>query len=361
MLQKSRRTKVRETNAEQKMRKLLFVILLFCLCVGVSGWRLQRAKASGASITVDTKSHTVAEGDTVYVVITVSSSDAIGGFEGYFSYDNRVLQFVTGGSVVHGNDDEFQVSDMERDSSATKIKYSIKFRARKKGQTTIALKQPYNVVAADGDAKMSVSYNALDVVVKEPETLQESNPATATPSPKKSAKPKKSTEKQERGKVSSSPSPLPSPSATKISKEDSAHNKVGMGASVEIMELEDESMIPAGFTETEIELDDKKVTAYTLNGEEKPKTVLLYGKIAEKNEEEESQPVFYLYDRESKTLIPYESVRSLYRSMNAKDLVGDSSQRTIQSLKYVIGIMGVFCALMLILAIIFRIRYSSKD
>lgn len=203
MLQKSRKTKL---VTGQKMCRILFGILLFCVFCISQGKPVQKAEAAGATISVTSKNRSAMEGDTVYVVITVSSSENIKGFEGYFSYDNSVLQFVTGGSVVHGNDDEFQISDMDRSESAAKIKYSVKFRARKKGQTTISLQQPYNVIADDGSStKMSVSYSELEVVVSSLEETEKKEAAKkksaqAVPSPGKASEQKKKQPKRSRRK-----------------------------------------------------------------------------------------------------------------------------------------------------------------
>lgn len=367
MLQKSRKTRESKKSAVRKMRKLLLGVLLFCAFYGVNTFGAQKAKAAGATITISTKSNKVTKGDTVYVLVTVSSTDEIKGFEGYFSYDNRVLQFVTGGSVVHGNDDEFQISDMERTSSATKIKYSVKFRARKKGYTTIALKQPYNVIANDdSETKMSVSYNSLDISVakKGGDTKKKDNALpTASPVPENVKDKKEISQKQEKAELSESSE---KPKDAKKSKSPKAEGKgeitkVGTNLTIELKNLEDESLIPAGFTKSEIEVNEKKVTAYVLSGDSKNGLVLLYGKEKEKDEQEEQKATFYLYDSDNQSLMLYDSVKNLYRGMNAKDLADDALQRTIQSYKYVIAIMGVFCALMLLLAIAFRIRYSYKD
>ena len=63
-------------------------------------------------VKITTKQQVVSKGDTVYVMVTVTSTTAMSGFEGFFTYDNTVLQFQTGGSVVYGNDDAFQISDI---------------------------------------------------------------------------------------------------------------------------------------------------------------------------------------------------------------------------------------------------------
>lgn len=126
----------------------------------------ENAQASSASVSVDSESTSVVKGDVVYVVITVSSSDEIGGFKGYFSYDNSVLKYVTGGNVISGNDNEFLISDTDREKGAYKIKYSVKFIARASGSTSIGLKQPYSVYSYTDSSEMSVSYSALNILVK---------------------------------------------------------------------------------------------------------------------------------------------------------------------------------------------------
>jgi preprotein translocase subunit SecG len=89
----------------------------------------------------------------------------MGGFEGYFSYDQSVLQYVTGGSVASGNDDEIHIRDTEREETSTRIKYAIKFRARKAGTCRISLKKPYTVYGTEDDEKMSVGAAGLTLEI----------------------------------------------------------------------------------------------------------------------------------------------------------------------------------------------------
>lgn len=181
-----------------------FGILLFFLC-GFSIFAVSRnVEAGSASISIDTKNKKVEVGDTVYVIITVRSSQAIKGFEGYFAYDNRYLRFESGGSVVHGNDDAFRILDVERASSATKIKYSVKFTARKEGGASISLREPYNVLADDGNnSKMSVAYSELNMAIVK-------KGSQATQKPKSTEKPP-SGEKNSPGKGKKKEAPKESP------------------------------------------------------------------------------------------------------------------------------------------------------
>ena len=164
-----------------------YIILLLLICV--CGWE-SHASADCADIKITTKQQVVSKEDTVYVMVTVTSTTAMSGFEGFFTYDNTVLQFQTGGSVVYGNDDAFQISDIDRSSTATKLKYSIKFKARKAGDTEIALTGPYHVFGESTSTKLSASYNSLVLVVKDREKATAKEPSVAK-KPVQSARPKK--------------------------------------------------------------------------------------------------------------------------------------------------------------------------
>lgn len=147
-----------------KRQALYIIILLFLMAAFLINGR--NVQASSASVTVTTDNSNITEGDTVYVIITITSKDEIGGFKGYFSYDNSVLKYVTGGSVTSGNDDEFLVTDTDRESGTNRLKYAVKFTARAGGNTTIMLKRPYAVYSSGDDKKeMSVSYSPLNIVV----------------------------------------------------------------------------------------------------------------------------------------------------------------------------------------------------
>lgn len=177
---------------------LLFVLALAVCFLGnsLSG---KKAMAAGATVSISTKNTTVVKGDTVYVVIRVSSDEAIKGFEGYFTYDSRVLQFITGGNITSGNDDAFKIDDTDRSSSSTEITYSVKFKARKAGSSTISLRKPYQIYSDDeNSSKMSVSYNSLNILVRKkamttPEkTAQPSGEEPESPEVKTSAVPESS-------------------------------------------------------------------------------------------------------------------------------------------------------------------------
>lgn len=451
-MRESRVSKMKEwTKYIGKSSLILFgTLLLLCFLPGgdITG---SRAEAAGANITIQTKNNTVTEGDTFYVLITVESTDAIDSFDAYFSYNNRNLRFETGGSVTHGNDDRFRIEDTDRDEGATKIKYSVKFHARKKGACTITLKKPYKIMSED--SLMSVSYNALHIVIKgrgetEPAKKPKKTPAPATEAPEE---PEVNETMEPPEETAPLPTPSPTPStATKPDKPGSDRLRklkvAGMAlvpeyspqinkysgvivtdkkeltityepqdsqATVQIRgnknlkegrnvirvvvtsrtgvkntyritatlqksgeaeaalqsqsvtikgkkgnftltgitrlklkEPGEDAEIPEGFVATETMIDGKSVPAYTLEGNEESSFVLVYGKGEEEG--------FYLYDLDENLLLPYEKVKSWYRyGTGSENLAGVLAYETkIQSLYYVIAIMGVFCVLILILAIL---------
>lgn len=432
----------------------LFLLMAVCaLCTE------RKASAAGASVSVSTRNNRVVSGDTVYVIITVKSSEPISGFEGYFSYDSRVLQYETGGSVISGNDDEFSVSDVNRSTGVTSIKYSVKFRARKAGSTTIALKKPYSVYRAEDSAKMSVSYNSLNVVVTREQGASPAAKATAQPTavPPSAAqqKPGEILPPQQSPSVSGAPVPTKTPatvrgsaqlkmlqvggvaltpefrpniyrysglaatydtklditctpvdSAAKITIRGNKNLQIGKNvikvrvigtsgivknyrltikisepepspspskdgvrvtvsgdtvtlygtSSVQVLEVEKEEDIPEGFGRTELEIDGQIVTAYALESETEHNYVLIYGRSGEEQE-------FYLYDRKQNTLMPYEKVKAWYRSGAGGVVVESESKAEITALrlKYIVGILLVFCALLVLAVISVYMKLKGID
>lgn len=466
----SRKTKRQKTAIRKRTSRGFLFFLLFCTVL-LTGLSAKKAQAASASITIDTSKKQVVKGDTVYVVITVSSSDSIKSFTGYFSYDNRYLQFVNGGSVVHGNDDKFLVDDINRTSSATKLKYSIKFKARKKGSTTIALQKPYKVCADDSSSgEMSVSYNALNIaVLSKKEAVassqpQQSNTATALPNasnrPQTEASGKPETS-PDRADAKNEPDPSKDPKASaapevtrgpddiagssrlrklsiadaqiapefqpsirkysgfvttnqdtldisyeaedskasvtvkgnknlkegkhtikivvtsvnhkktvyrfqlNVTKQDQAKDGANSiqitqtngktylsgGLQIELLELEDESLLPDDFSKTTIEIAGNEITAYALDGSTDYNYVLLYGKSDAEG--------FFLYDKQEEALYPYEKVKQWYRSQS-EDSQDSTQTQTIRSYQYIIAIMAVLCVLMLVITIAFGLHRNYQ-
>lgn len=138
---------------------IAFVVFAGFIC------RENTAQAAMAQISLQKSADEIVKSDIFYVVITVAADEEITGFDGYFSYDQDIMQYITGGSVSSGNDDEIHVKDLDRETGTKKIKYSLQFRARKAGSCTVALKKCRKIQTADGSAKMSIGSASLGIQV----------------------------------------------------------------------------------------------------------------------------------------------------------------------------------------------------
>lgn len=145
-----------------RIRKWLVLTMLF-----LAGWLWNGNYVQGAmaQISIQKSSDVIVKGDIFYIVVTVASDEEMTGFEGYFSYDQDIMKYITGGSVASGNDNEIHIKDLDREQGTKKIKYSLQFRARKKGDSNVGLKRGYHISTADGDTKFSVGTASVNVQV----------------------------------------------------------------------------------------------------------------------------------------------------------------------------------------------------
>lgn len=279
-----------------KRKVIIWSILLFSFCFILVAGDKKSAKASSAMISITTQNPKVQVGDAVYILITIRSTDSVQGVEGYFTYDNRYLCFEKGGGFVHGNDDAFRILDVERGIGATKVKYSVKFTARKAGSSTIQLKKPYAVIAADDTgSKMSVSYTPLNLLVEE---------KTQVESPKE----KLQTENSEKKQQAESPEEKPQAENTKEKSKEKTQTASETKQSKSGEKETDTSKEEEGKTEKDgVSMEDAKEDT-----------------VQETNDAE---------------------VQEL-----------ENAKRKVKSYQYMLGIMATFCGLMVLLVIAFWMR-----
>lgn len=145
-----------------RIRKWLVLTMLF-----LAGWLWNGNYVQGAmaQISIQKSSDVIVKGDIFYIVVTVASDEEMTGFEGYFSYDQDIMKYITGGSVASGNDNEIHIKDLDWEQGTKKIKYSLQFRARKKGDSNVGLKRGYHITTDDEDTKFSVGTASVNVQV----------------------------------------------------------------------------------------------------------------------------------------------------------------------------------------------------
>lgn len=355
-----------------KRKVIIWSILLFSFCFILVAGDKKSAKASSAMISITTQNPKVQVGEEVYVIITIRSTDSIQGVEGYFSYDNRYLRYEKGGGFVHGNDDAFRVLDVERGIGATKVKYSVKFTARKAGSSTIQLKKPYAVIAADDTgSKMSVSYTPLNLLVEEKSQTENSEKKQQAESPEEKSQ-AENTEEKSKEKTQTASDETQSKSQKKktdISKEEEGQTekdsssigdakisavvsggRICLQSSQEVVAVAagEDTVIPEGFEPAQVEIGGQSVLAYALKANPDSGYVLIYGK---------DQKIFYLYDKMDNALYPYDKVKSWYQGLNDAELQElENAERKVKSYQYMLGIMATFCGLMVLLVVAFWMR-----
>ncbi|HBA98069.1 MAG TPA: hypothetical protein DCZ23_08170 [Lachnospiraceae bacterium] len=340
---------------------IIILIMFLPICLADS----QRAQAASASVTVTAKSNSVVKGDAVYVIITVDSSDEIGGFKGYFSYDNSVLRYVTGGSVASGNDDEFLVSDTDRETGTHKIKYVVKFIARAAGSTSIELKSPYAVYSyGDSPSEMSISHIPLNIVVKKkPETQAAGPEATQEPvmtaEPEATQEPERTTPPERTAEPAQTKKPSVSGNWTGGLKASVKNGQVVLSTKEKytVTELPDDVPVPDGFGKTAMKLGDKVITVYALESSTEHTFVLIYCKKGN------ADPEFYLYDKEELSIMPYAKVQSWYRSSSGNSVVMEDtdSSMEVQKFKYILAITIIICLLLVIIIISVYMHFKGMN
>lgn len=342
---------------------ICFISIVGCMCM------VKDASAASATINITTENKKVAKGDTLYVIITVSSSDLIGGFKGTFSYDSSVLKYVTGGSVMSGNDSEFYLTDTNRENGVNRIKYSIKFIARQKGAVSISLKKPYSIYKADDSSDMSVSYNPLNImVVGKDEIEKETSETKVNDNKNTSEKNKKEDSKKEDSKKEDSKKEdkKDDENAKSSDKEQESGEAINSDTDIAatynnngivitssenytVIETDGSVDAPVEFVKTKISIDGHVVTAYAPDGNSESDYVLIYCRRG--NE----PPEFYMYDSLQNQFLPYEKVKGWYNEMLSEDNVQAdlSSDDSAGIVKFVI-----ICAVILILVLVVFIIYK---
>lgn len=355
---------------------LTFVLMFFW------GMKSYNASAASAEVSIQSSEKQIVKGDIVYVIITVSSSDTMSGFEGYFSYDSRVLQYITGGNVTNGNDDKFQISDTGRESGVSTLRYSVKFVARKTGTTAIELRQPCAVYSAEDSSKMSVSSDTLNLMVTktekkandakvkvtpktEDEQPDDTNIPADTPEPESptlapevtdTAKPEKKNKNNRKNNIKDDIESKKTSQSVTATYQNSV-TTIHFYDEYTVTDVEDKKDIPAGFGKTEIVLSGHVITAYATESDIDHTYVLIYCKRGR------NEPQFYLYDTENDSFMPYDKVKSWYKGAVGNAVVGSDSiyETKIKTMKYVVAIMVIICLLMLIGMLTIYLHYRENN
>lgn len=379
---------------------LCAIILSICLQSTIT------VAAASATMTFSTESKSVSVGDTFYVVIILDSSNTIGGFEGYISYDSNVAEFVEGGSFVNGGEGLLRVSDLDSVNVSSTKKYSLEFKAKKTGECVFNTSDIPAVYDENGD-NLSVSSNTLTVNVTKSESLSKNNKlkklltspgelnqeytndinayktkipydnemlfisaqtedesatvtvegneglkvgtnfvhviVTAASGDKRDIQIEVEREKKDAEEEKETAEIVDGIIAK---TDDENHTLLVTNHSYQVAKLPDDSLIPDGYETSEIKIDGQEIPAYITSNDMENQFVLLYLT----NDKKETN--FYQYDRIEKTVQRYQSDRKHID----KEQSGEDT-----SLPYVVIILAMALLIVILsISLIYTIQKNKK-
>lgn len=151
-------------NTKKLIKTFMAVCVIAAAIVGMTS--TSKAFASSASLAFTCDSASVHVGDVIEVTLTITADVAPGDFEGYISYDDNKLQYVTGPDSMTGGEGILKIRDEELGSTSNVRKYSMYFKAVKLGSCTIAMRGTPEVYEADAGYLMSVSASDLTIEIQ---------------------------------------------------------------------------------------------------------------------------------------------------------------------------------------------------
>lgn len=125
-------------------------------------------KANSATIDISSSKTQIETGEEISVDIVIKANKAIGGFEANLVYDDRILEYRSGSSIITGSSGYLKMSEMGMSSGTDTITYNMKFRALKTGTTNLEFQGKVMVYGLDDGMEMPVTSKALNISVIAP-------------------------------------------------------------------------------------------------------------------------------------------------------------------------------------------------
>lgn len=152
----------------KKMIKLLLVCFIFLLSGNIVNTRISHAASAQIEISADKREVTV--GEEVQVSITIDSATLFGDFEANLTYDDDILQYKGGPSIITGSSGFLKIADINVYEGDTNRKYVLTFEALKVGNSDISFSGRAMVYDYEDEMEMSVSSNIYTISVKAAKT-----------------------------------------------------------------------------------------------------------------------------------------------------------------------------------------------
>lgn len=163
----------------KRMSKILSFVIAVAVCLSILPFNT--LAAGSASIAFSKQNPTV--GDTVTVTVTVSATDMYGvNVSG--SYNEEVLTYISGASS--GGAGLFQIADSENFNGESSKSFTLTFKAKKAGTSSISIKGQVasGIPPADVDVSSSANFSVKDVTLSNNANLSSLRTSAGSLSPR---------------------------------------------------------------------------------------------------------------------------------------------------------------------------------
>lgn len=137
-----------------------------CLCLMLGLVPAGKIRAASANLSFFAEEDTVEAGREFTLTLEISADVTIGDFEGYFTYDDDLVEYTYGPSCITGGDGYLKISDMNASPSTGLRSYIMTFTAKKRGVCQFRMSGVPVVYAYDSGNSMSVMAEAYQLTVK---------------------------------------------------------------------------------------------------------------------------------------------------------------------------------------------------
>lgn len=153
---------------KSKRRKLWKVWCLagLMICLALYPQGELRVQAASVTFRMEAGETEIQVGDTAVVMLTLESTEKMGGFEAYLSYDPDLLEFRFSEDPISGGEGFLRVGDMEPVSVGTVRTYTMHFEAIGAGEAEILVEEPALVYPENGGDAMEVEGEPLTIIVE---------------------------------------------------------------------------------------------------------------------------------------------------------------------------------------------------
>lgn len=135
-----------------------------CLLLGLLP--AQKVRAASANLSFFAEDDEIEAGREFTLTLEISADVTIGDFEGYFTYDDEIVEYTYGPSCITGGDGYLKISDMNASPTSGLRSYVMTFTAKKRGTCQFRMSGIPVVYAYDSGNSMSVMAESYQLTVQ---------------------------------------------------------------------------------------------------------------------------------------------------------------------------------------------------